>query len=346
MLIAFSILVGVAAGWLISLAPWAILAALLLTLSTVGMGVGVLWTLRPSWSEKTWPPSGPDRPADVRARRSLRALGIVLLAPLPVLVAGLGWSIAVHSFSWQREPLLALFVLAYATAGVWLLRLSRVDRNAIAPHDSYAQRPADGARPHDREGWRRLGGPLKGNAVTAASAPSVIVFLVVPVELLLILDDVPGGIAIWIAIVAVGAVIGLVILRRYRAPVDVNLADELIRIGGKTMSWADLTRAELLAYPPWEGSPRTLVLTLGDHTTLRGRVVLRRREHLELSEEETQLALRVIDASAIELPRDKDDPRGRFSRQLHPSSLTKAEASALILRPPAMDENLPIGTNR
>lgn len=323
------------------MATWAILAACVLTVATVGMGVGVLLMLRSSWAETTWPPTGSDLPADVRARRNLRNLGIILLAPLPVAVAGLAWAIADGSVQWDRLLLLALLVIIYAAAGVWLLRSSRVNTAAARPRASHTRRPADDGRAADSEGWRPLGGPLEGPFLTAAIAPSVIVLLVAPAQLLLILDDVPWGIAIWVGAVIVGVAVGLVLLRRSRMPVAAHPGTGRIRLGRKTIGWSEVTRAELFVDPPWPGTPRTLILTLGDAKGARGRVVLRRSENLELSDDETDLALRVIDASAIELPHDKDDPRGRFSRQLYPNSLTKAEASALVARPPGMNDDLP-----
>jgi hypothetical protein len=276
-------------------------------------------------------------------RRGLRNLGIILLAPSPLAVAGLAWVIADGSFRWERVLFLAMFVLAYVAAGVWLLRASRFDAAAAAERDSHVRRPPDKTQ-QNGDGWRPLGGPVKGTVPVVAIAPLAIGVLVFPAQLLLILDDVPWGILVWVVVVALGVTVGVVMLRRYWAAVEVDSTRELVRLGGRDLPWGDVTRAELFADPPWAGAPRTLILSLGDGSNRRGRVVLRRKENLELSDEETNLALRVIDASNIELPRDKDDPRGRFSRQLYPNSLTKTEAAALIARPPGMNDELPIRT--
>lgn len=342
LLIVVSIGGGIGAGWLIAQAPWSILAAGLLTLATIGMAVGVLWTMRSSWSDTTWPPAGRDLPPDVRLRRALRILGIVLLAPIPIIVALLAWVIAEGTTPWNDVLLIALPAAAYGAMGVWLLRRSRLDAD-ISAHSAEddPSPPQHGPRRGDDE-WRALGGPLKGTFLTRAMLPLVFIGVWSTLQLLNLVDEIPWGGLVWGAVVIVGLVGWLLFVRRHQTPLEANPAERLIRFRGTTLGWADLTRAELSADPPWKGAAHTLILSLGDGPTHRGRVVLRRKGLLELSDDETELLLRIIEASAVDIPRDKDDPRGRFSRQLYPNSLTKVDAAELIAHPPGADDELPI----
>ena len=344
LLIVVSVGGGIGAGWLIARAPWSILAVGLLTLATIGMAVGVLWTLRPSWADNTWPPAGRDLPADVRLRRGLRVLGIVLLAPIPVIVALLVWVVVEGTTPGKEMLLIALPAAVYGGVGVWVLRRSRVGSDGAMRSAASDQRPPERASGRDGDGWRVLGGPLKGTFLTSAMVPLVVLGMFTTLQLLMLLDEIAWGGLIWGGVVAVGLVGWLLFVRRHQAPVEANEREQLIRFRGRNLRWSAITRAELSADPPSRGALRTLILSVGDDSTHRGRVVLRRKGTLELSDAETELLAQIIDASAIELPRDKDDPRGRFSRQLHPHSLTKDDASGLVAHPPGADDDLPITT--
>lgn len=341
--IVVSIGVGTAAGWLYPRPQWAIAAAVMATAATVGMAVGVLWMLRSSWADRTWPPAGPDLPPDVLARRRARVMGIVLLAPLPLAFAGLAWAVAEGSIRWERLVVFAVFVAGYGASGVWFLHSAR--RGPDGPHPSHSERPtASVVRSQDAGGWRRLGERMRGAFSAAMAGPTVLMMVVIPAQLLLILEDVPWGMAIWAVVVGGMVALGIGWLRRATPQVEVDEGGRRLRSGRRVVSWADVTRAELMAFPPWSGSPRTLVITLADGKGMRAPVTLRRSEALSLTAEETDLLRTIIEASSIELPRDKDDPRGRFSTQLYPNALTKAEAIALVSEPPGMDDPLPIGS--
>lgn len=278
----------------------------------------------------------------MRARRHARTIGIVFLAPLPLGIAAFAFSVAEGGVAWTRLATLAIALIMLTAAGVWLLRYARAGAPAEKPSTTDRNGPAKSEPAPDPEGWRTLGNPMKGTILTATMGPSIILLAVVPVQFLLFLDDVPWGLAIWLVTIGVAAAVAVSLIRRSQAPVIVHPVTEQIRLGKKTLSWKDITRAELFADPPWSGAHRTLILTLGDAEGARGRVVLRRKENLTLGAGDTELALLVIERSAIDLPRDKDDPRGRFSRQLYPNSLTKAEASGVVAHPPSMNDELPI----
>ncbi|MFI8633611.1 hypothetical protein ACIGEP_13545 [Microbacterium sp. NPDC077663] len=338
-LIIASIAGGVAAGGLMPTPLWSIPSAVALTLCTIGMGVGVLWTLRSSWSEKWWARRDSDVPAGLRARRAFRNVGIVLLAPLPIAVALLAWLISEGDIEWSRVLYGGFLVSAYGASGVQLIRLSRGARRSLGARGS--------ERPEEREdagpGWHPLGGPLGSTLLGASLVPYGLLVLGGASQLYLAFDDGSNGAVLGIAFIAVAAVVAFLLFRRFNRQADVDVDSGLIRLGSTTIPWTEVVRAELMAQPWWTGSPRTLILVLGDDAKARGRVVLRRREALELSDEETDVLTRIIEASHIELPRDKDDPRGRFSRQLYPNALTKEQAAALVADPPTMDEDLPVG---
>lgn len=334
-----SIAGGVAAGGLMPTPLWSIPSALALTLCTIGMGIGVLWTLRSSWSEKWWERRGSDVPAGLRARRAFRNVGIVLLTPLPIAVAALAWLISEGDVEWPRVLYGGFLVSAYGASGVQLIRMSRGARSS--PGMRASERP-DG-REDAGPGWHPLGGPLGSTMLGASLAPYGLLVLGAASQLYLAFDDGSNGAVFGVAFIAVAAVVAFLLFRRFNRQAEVDVDAGLIRLGSTTVPWEEVTRAELMAQPWWTGSPRTLILVLGDAAKARGRIVLRRREALELSGDETDVLERIIEASRIELPRDKDDPRGRFSRQLYPNALTKEQAAALVADPPTMDEDLPVG---
>ncbi len=330
---------AVAAGGFMPTPLWSIPSALALTLCTIGMGLGVLWTLRPSWSEKWWERRGSDVPPGLRARRAFRIAGIVLLAPLPIAVAALAWVVSEGTVEWSRVLYLGLLASIYGASGVMFIRLSRGSRKIS---DAAASARPENHPPRGR-GWHPLGGPVGTTIFGVVLAPYVLLTLAGAGQFYLTFDDAAGGAVAAIAVIAVAAVVAFLLYRRFNRQAEVDVHAGLIRLGSTTIPWEEVVRAELMAQPWWTGSPRTLILVLGDAAKARGRIVLRRREALELSSDETDVLRRIVEASRIELPRDKDDPRGRFSRQLYPNALTKEQAAALVADPPTMDEDLPVG---
>ncbi len=338
-LVVVSIAGAVAAGGLMPTPLWSIPSALALTLCTIGMTIGVLWTLRSSWSEKWWARRDTHVPAGVRARRALRNTGILMLAPLPIAVGALAWMIGEGEVEWLRVLYLGLLTSAYGGSGVLFIRMSRGSRGSSDAVSSARPEQDAPAGP----GWHPLGGPIGTAMFGAALAPYALLALAGAAQVYLTFDDAGEGSVIAVSLIAVGAVVALLLFRRYNRQAEVDVSARTIRLGSTAVPWDAVARAELLAQPWWTGSPRTLILVLGDDAKARGRIVLRRREALELSSDETDVIRRIVEASRIDLPRDKDDPRGRFSRQLYPNALTKEQAAALVTDPPTMDEDLPVG---
>ena len=336
LLLAGSAVAGVLGVALIGDGRWAIPAACLLAAAAVGAGIGTTWLLRRSWDDRRWPHLAPV-PEARRTRRERLTVGFLLL----VLAAASGgyaaWSAASGAAGPREAGLLALGAL-YGAGGIAALRTARL-RGAA---DAGADRPA-GLRPEGRDGWRTLGPRANPVAVLALVGPAVALLALTPVQLLFLLDEFPWGIAVW-AVCAAAALVAAAVLLRRRAPrVDLDETGERLRAGRRVARWTDVTQAQLIADPPGTGVPRTLILVLRDDRGLRAPLVLRRRERLALSDAETRLALRLLDASSIDLPRAKEDPRGRFSRHLFPTHLTVEEARAVVAAPPAMHEPLPVG---
>lgn len=340
-LIAASLVAGVGAGSLLSDGRWSIAAALILTLATVGMGVGVLWMLRPSWADKTWPPGVAVRSDAVQARRGARVVGFMLLAPLPLVVALAVWTVLSGELLWGQLAVMAFVAIFYGGAGVALLRVGWAGKaSSRASHSEHPKGVEFAAS--DREGWTPLGPRVSPWMRLAALGPAGVVFAILPVQLLLIFDEAPWSLAVWAVILALAAVAGFVVLRRAGPRVQVHVAAQRVRAGNREASWSKITSAEVTATPAWEGAPRTLLLTLHDGNGLRAPILLRRREDLTLTRAETIIVAEIIDASSIELPRAKEDPRGRFSQQLYPNHVTKPEARALATEPPSMNDALPV----
>jgi hypothetical protein len=111
---------AVVAGVLISLAPTAILGALLLVASSIGFAISTTWLYRKSWEKDSWPTLdlGP-----ARQRRHLRRVAILQSVLTPLLVGGAVWEAAQGNFGLLLLAPLAIFNLywvirVYRTAGV------------------------------------------------------------------------------------------------------------------------------------------------------------------------------------------------------------------------------------
>ncbi|MGP3536020.1 hypothetical protein ACTU3I_14570 [Microbacterium sp. RD1] len=345
-----SVALGAVAGWAITDARWSIAAALALTAATIGMSVGALWLRRPSWADKTWPPAGPELSDTVRVRRFLRVLGTIFLAPVPVLVALLVWVAADPEVPRGRVIFFGLAAVLYAAIGIVLLRRSFQSGSGVVAHLSHTQHPSTAADDREEEvGWRALGPRAGGFHLLLAGASSVFALVFVatlPMQILSRVDD-AVMLFVWLGLfAAVAAVVIVVVVRRAAPRVLVNEKESRIRAGKREAAWSELTSAELVASAPLPGSERTIIVVLHGADGFRAPIMVRRREALTLTDAETALAARIVDASAVELPRAKEDPHGRFSRQLYPSHLTKQQARELIEDPPAAADPLPVQTAR
>lgn len=155
---------------------------------------------------------------------------------------------------------------------------------------------------------------------------------------------------LWVSVAVVAATvvalaIGGIVLVRRSSPPEVSRDGARLRVRSSEVAATEIVTA-MIVFTPWEpdATERNLGVVLGTANALRAFVALRRRGRLALTEEETRLLLELVAHSEIELPHDKDDPRGRFSRALYPNFLTRTEALDLISRPPGDGERLPAAT--
>jgi hypothetical protein len=341
LVIAASVIAGVGAGWVMSDSRWSLLAAFVLTASTIGMGVGILWTMRASWEDMTWPPGGVVRSEAERVRRSYRILGIMLVTPVPVFLALLVWGVVSVGITPTYRALMIVAAVVYGAAGVVLLIAGRARPEAPPSLPSHHEPPSRGDEAVLPDGWQPLGPRASRWIMAATLGPFAFVVALAPLQLMTVFRDFAWAPAVMGLMFAAMIGIYVVVINRAAPRVHVHLRDERIRAGSREARWDEVTAAELLATPRHEGEPRTLVLTLQNQDGLRAPLVIRRREDLALTKAEAAIAARLIEASVIELPRDKDDPRGKFSRQLYPAHLTKSEALDVVASPPTMSDPLP-----
>lgn len=340
-LIVASIIAGVAAGWLLATPPWGVPAAFLLAAATIGALVGVLWTLRSSWADKTWPPAPHARDDEAeRMRRSTRRLGIVAVAAAPVLAALGVWVTLEDGEPWAGVRL-GVFALAYFAGGVWILRTIRRRPPADDGHDE--SEAAGAPVPGDADGWRPVGrvGALPAGMLVA---PSFVMVLVIGWQAFGLLAELSVWAMVAALVVAAGAAIAvpLVVRHRARGVVAVHLEERRVRVGRREAEWNDLASAELRTDNVLPGTARSLILVMRTGEGLRVPVTLRRSGRLGLSPGEKSLVERMIEGANIEMPRADEDPRGKFSRTLFPTHLTKDEALSVVRNPPTSDEPLPI----
>lgn len=124
---------GIASGWLISLPRWGILAAVALTIATIGMLAGLLWLFRRSWADKTWPPGGSGVPNPARTRRVSLIVGFVMLALIPAFVT----LAIVRISSGDVDVFTAIIWLLQACFyGAWGVMLLRVGLGRVRSDDT------------------------------------------------------------------------------------------------------------------------------------------------------------------------------------------------------------------
>jgi len=142
-------------------------------------------------------------------------------------------------------------------------------------------------------------------------------------------------------VAAVASAIAIAVSRARTPTVEVNTARRRIRAGKREAGWEELNTAELIILSPSQRR-HALVLMLRAPTGLRIPLVLMRRGAPALPPDHRALARMVINGSSIAMPRAKEDPDGRFSRWNFPQNVSKVDAEALVTRPPAADDPLPI----
>ncbi|MCU1440097.1 MAG: hypothetical protein JWP85_1094 [Rhodoglobus sp.] len=123
--------------------------------------------------------------------------------------------------------------------------------------------------------------------------------------------------------------------------VEANFELGVIRRGRRSAAFHDLDFATLGV----DGAPahRLLELRFGARDKLDLVAPLRDGERILLPHATRDALALVIEASSVRLPVDRYDPQGRFARYNFPENVTREEAIALVLDPPAPGDSLPNG---
>ncbi len=326
-------LVSLPSGGVVSL-----VSALGLAAGLTGVGVALVWATRSSWEpEPAASPRAPDRAAaHRRARRLLRVQGWVGVA------GGLGILVLSYGMDDGERATVRLGAL-----GVGLLILGAV--SIVIARATGRGRKEEDAAPDDGplpSGWilvsRRDRGSLLIFAVPALVAGVWGVWQFVPLVLLTV-REAPTGILVALGIGVVAAVAGGVAWARRQVPdVWVDVEAGRARVGSRVVAGSELTSARLSATAMIIGGTRSLFLILEGPEKLRVPLLLRRHGALAMTPVQRRAALALVDAAAIELPRAKEDPTGKFSRTLFPTHLDAAQARDLVAHPPRSDEDLPV----
>lgn len=141
---------------------------------------------------------------------------------------------------------------------------------------------------------------------------------------------------LFLTIIGVGVVEMLLTADR----IDFRRTDNIAVFGGHRMAAGDIVEARLEVEQSLGRRDLTLVIESRQHQRLGVR--LRRGDEVLLVGDRRDAFAEIVAASAIEIPRDKWDPKGKFARSGSPSHVTKAEALSLISNPPGPGEPLPI----
>ncbi|KAA9089459.1 hypothetical protein [Microbacterium radiodurans] len=339
-LITASVVAGVAAAaFLTTSGWWGLVAAVVLSASMAGVGLGVACTTRTTWGAE---PAAVEPDAAVRIRRSRRT---ALVTGFVVIVSSLGslTMVAVATVVGGLGPAsvsLTIVTAAGIITGVTLIRFGR--SRSLPDGDT---EPALGADSSDDSGWRRVS---RRDPVTIAlySAPVLVLVAYLLLQVVRLPGELAGGRAVGFVVsaaVAMGVLVGGAAWAFRRYPeVWVDERRSLIRIRDDEIVWADLVSAQVSAMRVWPGSPRTVFLTLATSDGRRVPLPVRRRDRLVMTPDERELVARVVHASSIEVPRAPEDPEGRFSRYNFPTHVGREDAARLIAKPPRADEDLPI----
>lgn len=337
LLMVVSVAVGVLAGTLFAVPWWQISAALMLTVATVGMTVGLLWLFRKGWEDKAWPPGGETKRPN--ARKSALRWGIVLLALAPAFLALAVWA-AIDGAEPALTIRVGLMFAGYVLFGILLVRFARRRMPEIAEDDEFPDEPDDTAiadLPTDSDGWIAMGRRDWSLALTFVGPAAFYVLLF------------PSGVRdslFWLVMVAaalvVAAVAGFFFARSRANVVWVDARGRRVRVGRRTFDWSEIDAAQLTVSALTEDAPRTLTLVLRGPSRARVPVVLRRKNGQRATRGEVALALRMIEASRIEIPVAPEDPRGKFAHINFPGFVDRELALDLVRNPPRQGDPLPV----
>lgn len=315
-----------------------LLSALGIAVGLTGAGLAMLWATRSSWEPEAAPsPRAPDRnAAHRRARRLLRVQGWGgVVGGLGILMLSLGVTDAERA------------AVRLGALGVGLLILGIV--SIVLARTTGRERREEDAASDDE--------PLPSGCVLVSRRDrgALVIFLVpglvaavwgawqvVPL-MILTARDAPPGIVVLLGLSAIAIVAGLAVWALRQIPdvwIDVDTAR--VRVGSRVVAGSALTSARVTATAMITGGTRSLFLILEGPEKLRVPLLLRRRGELAMNPAQRRATLALIAAAAIELPRAKEDPRGKFSRTLYPTHLDAGQARELVAHPPRSDEDLPI----
>jgi hypothetical protein len=334
------IVVCAAAGFgtaaLIANPTWGIPAAIGLAGASVGVLWGLLTAIRTGWDDKTWPPTGARRDSP-RSRRWLTGYGVFLLAVAASAATGLIVSDADDPSRGVGVVglVIALMVVGGSFVGLGLVRTPAPVVSTTRPDDDSAARAAP---------WVRLGPEGFVASMQPVGAYSYATgggALFAAWGVLLPLGT--AGVIFAVSLTAVGVVATVAFRRRQGRPWWAARDGSAIRRGAKEARADEITSAFLVC-APWDeaASRRSLAITLETAQGFRATVALRSLGKLVLTADETFVLAELVSRSAIRLPRDAHDPRGRFSKALYPSHVSHAEALAVVRDPPGDGETLPI----
>lgn len=333
-----STVVGALAAGSIANPTWSIGAAVLLAVASVGVAAGLLVLRRASWADDAWPAAG-GQPSARQQRRTLLILGAFLLvtgaaALVGLLLPGSGDSPLVTRTWWLVGGCVVL--------GIALVALGMAPTQARV---ASSERPVDDAAAADGA-WVRL-----GPADRAARRSDLLEPLrglqfhgpLLAVSLLPQLVNLGPWAAVIVALAVVALAVTAVVAWRRDRPPWIARDGSVLRQGSVDVPAAGIDAASL-SVVPWldDATERSLRIVLTARGKRRGSVALRRRGRLALTEGQTAALAALIERSSIELPRDRSDPEGRFSRSSHPRHLTKEDALAVVREPPGDGEALPI----
>ncbi|MCW4384773.1 hypothetical protein OH146_03185 [Salinibacterium sp. SYSU T00001] len=142
----------------------------------------------------------------------------------------------------------------------------------------------------------------------------------------------------------VGLVLSLVVVHlliRLRYPqAVVSLEAGQIRVGKRTFSFEQVDAAFLYSLGRGDKRQVNLVLTSGKRKFLEFPIVVRRGQ--SSLPEEREVMAEVLRRSSIAMPKDPNDPTGRFAHYNFPGHITREEAIDVVLHPPGPNDPLPV----
>ncbi|CAD5139153.1 conserved membrane protein of unknown function [Microbacterium sp. Nx66] len=343
----FSAAVAVASTFLIADPRIGVLAAMTLSFGCVGAAAGLLLTRRRTWGDPSWPPGTEPKPWT--ARRSRR---VVLLYGVFLLLISVGGVVTLAGTDQNEtdDPLRG-WVLSTVFGVVGMTLIIRGVRRQPQPVHS-SDRPE--SEPNvDVQEWMPLG-PSRSRALFpwwalhVFSGQPLLLAMMIGAFLIPVAAG-PLGAWTWplgAVLLAVVAIIVSAVVRRRSRPPRISRDATRLLVGTKEIPTATITTAMVIAHP-WEpdATARSIAVVLTASDDSRAVVGLRERGLLVLTDEQTEVLIAAIERTHIDLPRDKDDPRGRFSRMLYPNHLTKSDALHLVQEPPGDGEALPVGSS-